>query len=110
MLITPQRLEKALCTLAETDSEYAETKGAMLRAEYLAKVAESLAYKAMDPGMTVAAREREVLLVPEVQKAHEEYFKVVVLYEKLRAFRQREVLITELWRTMESSRRTGNIQ
>lgn len=107
MLISQQRLEKALSLLAETDAEYAQWKGAVLRNEHMAKVAESLAYKSLDG--TVEDKKRAVLLVPEVAKAHEEAFKAVVAYEALKARRQREVLIIELWRTMESSRRQGNV-
>lgn len=108
MLIPEKRVEKALCTLAETDSEYAERRGALLRYEYLADCAESLAYSALTEG-TVEARKNAALVSDEVRKAKEEYFKAVVEYERLKAFRAREVLIIDLYRTMEASRRVGNI-
>jgi hypothetical protein len=108
MMITEKRLEKALCTLAETDSEYAERRGAMLRYEYMADCAESVAYAAITDG-SVEDRKRAAKVSEPVQKAKEEYFKAVVEYERLKAFRQRENIVIELYRTMEASRRTGNI-
>jgi len=110
MIVTQQRLEKALHFLAETDTENAQWRGAVLRTEHMAKVAEALAYQQLDKSMTVEDRKRAVLLVPEVQKAHEEHFKAVTEAERLKARRQREVIVIELYRTMEASRRVGNIQ
>lgn len=109
MLVSPERVEKALRLLAETDTENAQWRGAVLRTEHMAKVAEALAYQQLDKGMTVEDRKRAVLLVPEVQKAHEEHFSAVTEAERLKARRQREVIIVELFRTLEASRRLGNV-
>lgn len=108
MIVSEQRLEKALSVIAETDNEYAEYKGAVLRAEYMAECAESLAYKQLQG--TVEDRKREVKLVPEVQKAWENYFTVVVSMERVKARRHREFIVVDVYRTQEASRRIGNIQ
>jgi predicted metal-dependent hydrolase len=107
MLVTEQRLEKALRIIAETDNEYAEHKGAVLRAEYMAECAESLAYKQLQG--TVEDRKREVKLVPEVKTAWENYFQVTVNFERCKAFRARELLVIDVYRTQEASRRAGHI-
>lgn len=107
MLVTEQRLEKALALIAETDNEYAESKGMVLRAEYMADCAESLAYKQLQG--TVEDRKREVKLIPEVKVAWENYFKVTVDFERVKARRARELLVIDVYRTQEASRRTGNL-
>jgi hypothetical protein len=108
MVVTEQRLEKALCMLAESDAQFAELKGAVMRSEYLAECAESLAYKQLQG--TVEDRKREVKLIPEVKAAWEEFFRITVEMEKLKAFRQRNVIVIDLYRTQEASRRVGNVQ
>ena len=108
MLITEDRLEKALRYLAETDDAIAEERGEMLRSEHMAEVAEALAYKSLEG--SIEDRKRAAKTEKSVLEAWAVHFRAVVAYEKLRARRQREVLITELYRTMESSRRAGHMQ
>lgn len=108
MVVSERRLEKALALIAETDNEYAEYTGAVLRAEYMAECAESLAYQQLTG--TVEDRKRAVKLVPEVQKAWENYFQVLVNMERVKARRKREFIVVDVYRTQEASRRVGNIQ
>lgn len=96
--------------LAETDLEVAEWKGAVLRTEFLAKSAEALAYKAMGSEGSVEDRKQATKLDENVKKAWDEHFKAVVQHERLKARREREVLVIELWRSVNANRRAGNLQ
>jgi hypothetical protein len=102
-------LERALIRLAETDEVYAALKSAMLRAEYMTKVAEALAFKSQTEG-TVKEKEMTARLAEPVMTAHDKYFDAVMEFEKCKAQREREMTVIDVWRSLESSRRQGNIQ
>lgn len=108
MLVTEQRLEQALQYLAETDNEYAYWKAHVLRAEYLAEVAEDMVYLSLTEG-PVEERKRRANVSDEHKKAQETYFDTVAKFENLRAQRQRHVHVIDIYRTQEASRRVGNI-
>lgn len=104
--LTPtEQAERALNFLATTDLEVAEWRVSVLRTEYLADVAEAMAFKLAEG--TVEDRKREAKTVDAVRMAKEEYFKAVKHWETLRARRKRAELTIEMWRTIESSRRMG---
>jgi hypothetical protein len=105
MLIDATRLELALTRLAESDERYAELKGEMLRSEYMAKHTEAVAFKAADG--TVEDRKMTARLAGH--EAWEKHFRCVVDFESLKAKREREMIVIECWRSLESSRRQGNI-
>lgn len=106
--LNDDRVEKSLAIIAETDLQVAEWKGAVLRTEHMAKVAEALAYKALGSEGSIEDRKQATKLVPEVQKAWEEHFQAVVKHEALKARREREYIVIDLYRTVEASRRRGN--
>lgn len=108
MEITGDRLEKALSFIATTDHEYGQWKAMVLRSEYMAGVKEALTYKALEG--TVEDRKRGAKCADEVKAAWEEHFQCVAKFEVLKARRAREVMIVDLYRTMEATRRAGNIQ
>lgn len=108
MIVTADQVDRAMQYLATTDLEVGERKGMTLRTEFMAKVAESLAYKRLEGG--VEERKRALLLDDDVKKAWDEHFSSVVHHETLRARRKRAELVIELYRTVEASRRVGNIQ
>jgi hypothetical protein len=101
-------MERALRWMATTDVEFADWRVQMLRAEYMADVAESTVYKLLEG--TVEDRKRAAKAAPEVQKAMDDYFGCVRGYEKLRAQRKTAELLIETWRTVEASRRQGNVR
>lgn len=109
MVVSEDRVDQAMQYLAETDLEVAHWKGAVLRSEHMIDVAESLAYKSITEG-TVEDKKRAVKLVPEVRAAYEDHFKAVVEFEKIKARRAREVLVIDLFRTVEASRRVGTVR
>lgn len=94
--------------LAETDSEYAERVGQVMRTDFMCDVAEALAFKTAEG--SVEARKQESKCSEEVKKAKEDHFQAVVERERLKAQRQRAVILIECWRSLEASRRVGNIQ
>lgn len=102
------RMDQALAFIAQTDLEVAEWKGAVLRTEHMAKVAEALAYKAQAEG-NIEDKKQAVRLDTEVQKRWEEHFQAVVKHESLKARREREFIVIDLYRTVEASRRKGNV-
>lgn len=107
-LVTEDRVDRALQYLATTDHECASWKSTVLRTEYMAKVAESLAFKAAE-GSSAEERKQLSRLAPEVQKAWDEHFTAVKEYETVRARREREALIVDLYRTESANRRQGNV-
>ena len=94
--------------LAETDFEFAGWRGMVLRTEYMAEVAEAMVYRSIQEG-SVEDKKRAAKIAPETAKAMEEHFKAVVEFEKLKARRAREVLVVELWRSVNANRRVGNL-
>lgn len=108
MLITDDRLEKALIFLAQTDEAQAQARGEVLRTEHLAKVAEALAFKASEGG-SAEARKQNARLADSSREAWEKHFQAVVQYEYLRAQRERQVLVIELYRTQSANQRKGNV-
>ncbi len=108
MKLSDERVEKAMHFLAETDLEFATWRGMVLRTEYMADVAESMVYKSIQEG-SVEDRKRTAKIAPETQKAMSEHFEAVVKFESLKARRAREVLVVEIWRTLQANRRVGNV-
>ena len=105
-VLTESRVTDALTFLSSTDEQLAELKASVARSEYLAKLQESMGYRAATGN--VDERWAEAMMLPEARKARDAQFAAVVAYEKLRARREREILIVDLWRTIEASRRKGN--
>jgi hypothetical protein len=104
--LNEDRIEKAFAYLAESDLELASSVGMVKRTEFLAKVAEALAFKASEG--SVEDRKMSARLTPEVKAAWEECFVAETHLAKLRARREREYVIIEVWRTLEASRRRGS--
>jgi hypothetical protein len=108
MRLTDERVERAMTYLADTDEKFAQSRGEMLRTEYLADVAEAMVYKSIQEG-SVEDKKRAAKIAPETRKAMEEHFHAVVQYETLKARRAREILVVELWRSVNANRRVGNV-
>lgn len=111
-LVSEDRVDRALAYLAETDRECAAWKGMVLRTEHVAKVAEAVAYAALRTKGSLAAEDckQGARTEPEVLAKWEEHFQAVTQYETVRARREREMLIIDLYRTESANRRQGNIQ
>lgn len=109
MVVTDERLDKAMSYLATTDLECAERKAMVLRTEFRAKHTEALVYSAFTEG-SVEDKKQATRLDERVVKAWDEHFNAVRDYENVKAQRERNVLVVELWRSTNANRRHGNIQ
>lgn len=110
MVVTDDRLDRAMQFLATTDLECAERKAMVLRTEFMAKHAEALVYKALGNEGSVEDRKQTTRLDKTVMEAWDAHFNAVRDYENVRAQRERNVLVVELWRSTNANRRHGNIQ
>lgn len=108
-VVTDERLEQALKMIATTDLEIANAKANLLRTEYMAKVSESLAYKSFDSSLSVEDRKRRIPLEGAVQMEWEKHWAAVTHFEALKARREREYVVIELYRTVSANQRRGNI-
>jgi hypothetical protein len=104
-MISEDRMEKALRFLSETDQDVAEAKGEILRLETLLKRVGYRLYLSAEG--SIEARKAAAGSSPETAKLEEELVAAVVKYEGLRAKRDTESNVIEVWRSLESSRRKG---
>jgi hypothetical protein len=106
-MISQDRLEKALHYLATTDQEVAEAKGEILRLENLIKRVGYRLFLSADG--SVEARKAAAGKSEETAKLEEELVSATVSYEGLRAKRETESTVVEVWRSLNASRRAGNV-
>ena len=107
MEITQNLMEKALAYLAETDVEYADAKGLL---EELAISCKRMRQRAFTLATgTVAERNALAEDTPGVVKADCEWISQVRAFEVLKQKRARAVLTIDIWRSLNASRRQGNI-
>ena len=106
-MISKERLEKALTFLAETDETFAYHKTHVAQTDHKAKAIKSAMFLRFDG--TVAERTAKAESSDEYQDALEIYFTALNALEKLKNKRQTESIVIEVWRSLESSRRQGNV-
>ena len=106
-MISQQRLEKALTYLAETDEPLAEAKGEILRLENLIKRVNYRLFLSAEG--SVEARKAAAGKSEETAKLEEELVSATVRYEGMKAKRETESTIVEVWRSINASRRAGNV-
>lgn len=106
--VTPEQVEKAIKYLAETDVPHA-------RAKCLAKGLEAALKTVRAVGFIGAAgnnaeREHTAYASPEYKVALAAWQDACLDYETMQNKRERANLIVEMFRTLEASRRVGNIK
>jgi hypothetical protein len=99
--------DRAMEYLAETDELAASLKANEVRTEYLAKVAEALAFRMCEG--SVEAKKAEAKTMPNVLEAWKEHFQAIQDYELVKAKRARAVLVVDTWRSVNANRRAGNV-
>lgn len=109
MDIPDERLDRAMNFLATSDLEFAARKAMVLRTEFMAKHVEALTYKAQTEG-GVEDKKMTVRTDLAVLKAWDAHFDAVRDYENLKAQRERQVIVVELWRSVQANRRVGNVR
>lgn len=102
-MIEEAKLEAAMNYLATTDEVCAELKTNVARSEYMAKVAESMAFNLLEGPME--ARKNEARVATSVKDAWESHFQATQAYEIVRARRERAVLTVDVWRSQNANRR-----
>ena len=107
-VITEDKLEAALEYLASSDESSANLKADVARSKYVAELAEAFAFKTLTVG-TVTDKQAEVQMDKGVQAAWDKHFTAIAAYEKVRARRERAVLIVDIYRTQAANRRVGNV-
>jgi hypothetical protein len=106
-VVTEERAGKALRYLASTDSDTADAKVEVARSEYRCKLTRAQVLLEQTEG-SVAIKEAKAESDPRTQKAEEERFKAIGVFEHLKAKRATEEWIMELWRSVNANRRQGN--
>lgn len=106
-MITESQMEDALRFLAESDQAHAELKTNVERAEYMAKKKKAAIFTLSEG--TVADRQAVSETSEEYQLALGSYFTALQGYNSLNNKRATRMILIDVWRTLESSRRRGNV-
>jgi hypothetical protein len=107
VLVTDERLETALGRLAKTDALSAELHMKMERAEFKAKAVKDAMFLRSDG--TAGERSAKAGTAEEYVTAMDEYFAALQAYDTIKNERAREVLVIEVWRSLNSARNKGLI-
>jgi len=102
-MITEDRLTKALTYLAHSDEDCAARKAEVARTEYIAKLHEAIGFKAA----TGTVDERKADAKVSSQKYWFDHFEAIKNYEQMRAKRELEALVVDVWRSINANRRQG---
>ncbi len=104
MLVNPDRAEKALIYMAETDRDYAALKADLERKRYACKRMRAHEFLSQESG-SVEQKKANAEISAGVMLAEDELTEVLVAYETIAAKRKTEQLILDIYRTEESTRR-----
>lgn len=107
MIVSEERMEKSLRYLAETDQEEANLKGEVARSEAKWKAKRDIVFRHLDG--TVADRTAEANTHPDVLVALEEHHSAITNHAAVYNKRKTEMIIIDVWRSENASRRIGNI-
>jgi hypothetical protein len=105
MIVEDKRLEQALGKLAKTDQLAAELHMVVERSEFKAKAVRDAIFLRMEGA--VAERQAKAGTDEEYAAAMDKYFEALKSYEGLKNERAREVLVIEVWRSLNSARNKG---
>jgi predicted small metal-binding protein len=108
MMIDDERLHQALSLLTSTDEQCAALRADMERTEQKAKATRAAMVKCAD-GSSASAREANADSSAEVAAAWEDHFKAMHKYHALANRRTSEAIIIDTWRSLNASRRIGNV-
>jgi hypothetical protein len=105
VLVTDERLEQALGRLAKTDALSAELHMKMERAEFKAKAVKDAVFLRKEG--SVAERQAFAGTSEEYATAMDDYFTALQAHDTIKNERAREVLVIEVWRSLNSARNKG---
>lgn len=102
-----KQVERALKYLEESEEAYAQSIAAREASELRLKQAREVALLGVVDFRTVDERRALASQSPAVTDSIDAVEKALVAAELLKAKRQRALLVIEVWRTLEASRRKG---
>lgn len=105
--LTVERMEDALAYLSDTDELCANLKADVERAEWKAKRVEDAVFLRLTG--TIAERTADSKTHVEAQAAWNEYFKLLKEFERIRNKRYTESIVIDVWRSLHSASKRGNI-
>ena len=106
-MINEERLTKALRYLAETDEPCATAKADMERAKFRAEAVRDAVFTRLDG--SVADRAAQAKGSGEYAEAMNAYFTLLAEFEAMRNKRSTESIVVDVWRSLNASRRVGNV-
>jgi hypothetical protein len=105
--LTEDRVEEALIKLSKTDMSHAAMAGQVKYLEEGLKQAKAHSFLLADG--TVAEREAKAIASLKYEEALEAHTKAFVDFKTLDNQRNHEIRIIDIWRTLSSNRRQGNM-
>ena len=106
-MITQERMEKALKYLAESDQESAELKTDVERAAFKLKQVKATIF--IHSEGNIEQRKAIAETSQETKDAELEYLQAHTESGKVENKRKTQLLITEIWRSLNANRRQGGI-
>ena len=106
-MIKYERVEGALQYLAETDEPVAELKADVERTAYIIKRSKALVVAHTDG--TGPVKQAMAEIDKSVEEANEAHFKALRDYSAMLNIRERNKLIIDVWRSINSARNKGQI-
>lgn len=103
MLINEARVQQAIDYLTETDFPCADAKVNAERWKYIAD--RRKAHVILTEEGTIQEKKAKSEVAKEVIEAEDEYFLKLETHERIRAKRQTEQLVIEVWRTEQANLR-----
>ena len=105
--LTENRVEEALIKLSSTDESHAAWAGQVKYLEEGLKQAKSHSFLLADG--TVAERDAKALASVKYAEALQAHIEAFVEFKKVDNERNHEIRIIDIWRTLSSNRRQGNM-
>jgi hypothetical protein len=105
--LNENRVEQALTKLANTDDDHAAWAGQVKYLEEAIKQAKAHSFLLADG--TVAEREAKAIASPKYDEAVVAWTEALKTFKKIDNYRNHEIRIIDIWRTLSSNRRQGNM-
>jgi len=105
--LNENRVEQALTLLATSDEQHAAWSGQVKYLEEGLKQAKAHSFLLAEG--TVAEREAKAIASVKYAEAIDAYTKAYVQFKNIDNKRNHEIRIIDIWRTLSSNRRQGNI-
>lgn len=107
-MISDERLSQAMKYLAETDKQCAELKAEVARKDYICKKTRARIFLLATGNNE--ERKAHAETSADTENVEFERYNTIAEFEKLRAKRETESLVIEVWRTLSANRRQGGFQ